>query len=84
MPQNRAGYVLGRVVGGMEDRVTDECLHTCTIITGERKEFVPEMDTRMPVILPNERHLSGELGKRDFGPVPGGPNESVADQFSCK
>jgi putative SOS response-associated peptidase YedK len=43
-----------------------EWLHTCTVITGEPKEFVREIHTRMPVILPDEHHeawLSGEAGK---------------------
>jgi hypothetical protein len=41
----------------------------------------------MLVILQEEHHdawLSVEAGKRGFGPVSGGPNESVANQLSCK
>jgi putative SOS response-associated peptidase YedK len=57
-----------------------------TIITGEPNEFVREIHTRMPVILPEEHHeawLSGEAGKKIWS-VPGEPNESVTDQCSCK
>jgi putative SOS response-associated peptidase YedK len=48
-------------------------LHTCTIITGEPNEFVREIHTRMPVILPEERldsWLSGEAGKEILVPFP--------------
>src|ERR1700736_4979668 len=48
---------------GWKDPANDEWLHTCTIITGEPNEFVREIHTRMPVILPEEHHdawLSGE------------------------
>jgi putative SOS response-associated peptidase YedK len=48
-------------------------LHTCTIITGEPNEFVREIHTRMPVILPEEHHdtwLSGEAGKEVLVPYP--------------
>jgi putative SOS response-associated peptidase YedK len=40
-------------------------------ITGEPKEFVREIHTRMPVILPEERHeawLSGKAGKEVLVP----------------
>ena len=46
---------------------------TCTIITGEPNEFVREIRTRMPVILPEEHHdawLSGESGKEILVPYP--------------
>jgi putative SOS response-associated peptidase YedK len=41
--------------------------------TGEPNEFVREIHTRMPVILPEERHdawLSGEAGKEILVPYP--------------
>ena len=44
-----------------------------TIITGEPNEFVREIHTRMPVILPEENHdswLSGEAGKEILVPYP--------------
>jgi putative SOS response-associated peptidase YedK len=50
-------------------------------------EFVREIHTRMPVILPEEQHdawLTGEAGKENLGPLPGGSNEGVAGQFPCK
>jgi len=58
----------------------DEWLHMCTIITGEPNEFVREIHTRMPVILSEEHHDACYLVKpeKSFGPLPGGPNESVA------
>jgi putative SOS response-associated peptidase YedK len=48
-------------------------LLACTIITGEPNEFVREIHTRMPVILPEEHHdswLSGEAGKEILVPYP--------------
>ena len=44
-----------------------------TIITGEPNEFVREIHTRMPVILPEEHHdawLSGGAGKEVLIPFP--------------
>ena len=29
---------------------------SCTIITGEPNELIPEIHTRMPLILPEKRH----------------------------
>ena len=58
---------------GWKDPANDEWLHTCTIITGEPNEFVREIHTRMPVILPDEHHdawLSGEAGKEILVPHP--------------
>ena len=55
------------------DPGTDEWLRTCTIITGEPNEFVREIHTRMPVILPEEHHeawLTGEAGKEILVPFP--------------
>jgi len=46
------------------------------IITGEPNEFVREIHTRMPVILPEEHHdawLSGEAGKEVLVPFPADP-----------
>jgi putative SOS response-associated peptidase YedK len=50
-------------------------------------EFVQEIHTRMPVILPEEHHdawLSGGAGKKVLFPYPADRNEGVAGQFSCK
>ena len=58
---------------GWKDLANGEWLHTCTIITGEPNEFVREIHTRMPVILPDEYHdswLSGEAGKEILVPFP--------------
>jgi hypothetical protein len=41
---------------GWKDPANDEWLHTCTIITGEPNEFVAQIHTLMPVILPEEDH----------------------------
>jgi putative SOS response-associated peptidase YedK len=57
---------------GWKDPATNEWL-TCTIITGEPNEFVREIHTRMPVILPEEQHdawLLGEAGKEILIPFP--------------
>jgi putative SOS response-associated peptidase YedK len=51
----------------------DDWLRTCTIITGEPNEFVRQIHTRMPLILPEEQHvawLSGEAGKEILTPFP--------------
>ncbi len=60
-------------LGGLERSANGEWLHTCTIITGEPNEFVRQIHTRMPVILPEELHeawLSGEAGKEVLVPYP--------------
>ena len=56
-------------------------------MSGEPNEFVREIHTRTPVILPEEHYdswLSGEAGKEILVPLPGRPDEGVADQCSCK
>jgi putative SOS response-associated peptidase YedK len=58
---------------GWKDPANDKWLRTFTIITGEPNEFVREIHTRMPVILPEEHHdswLSGEEGKEILVPFP--------------
>ena len=58
---------------GWKDPATGEWLRTFTIITGEPNEFVRQIHTRMPVIVPEERHdawLSGEAGKEILIPFP--------------
>lgn len=58
-------------MGGMER--SSEWRVVASIITGEPNEFVREIHTRMPVILPEERHdawLSGEAGKEILVPYP--------------
>jgi putative SOS response-associated peptidase YedK len=62
-------FVFAGLWEGWKDPANGEWLRTCTIITGEPNEFVREIHTRMPVILPKERHdawLSGEAGKRSW------------------
>jgi SOS response associated peptidase (SRAP) len=64
-------FVFAGLWEGWKDPANNEWLHTCTIITGEPNEFVREIHTRMPVILPEERHdawLSGEAGKEILFP----------------
>jgi putative SOS response-associated peptidase YedK len=66
-------FVFAGLWEGWKDPENGEWLHTCTIITGEPNEFVREMHTRMPVILPEEHHdswLSGEGGKEILVPFP--------------
>jgi putative SOS response-associated peptidase YedK len=68
-----APFVFAGLWEGWKDPTTDEWLRTCTIITGEPNEFVREIHTRMPVILPEEHHdawLSGEAGKKVLVPFP--------------
>ena len=62
-------FVFAGLWEGWKDPANGEWLRTCTIITGEPNEFVREIHTRMPVILPEEHHdawLSGEAGKRSW------------------
>ena len=64
-------FVFAGLREGWKVPANGEWLRTCTIITGEPSEFVREVHTRMPVILPEERHdawLSGEAGKRNWSP----------------
>ena len=66
-------FVFAGLWEGWKDPANGEWLHTCTIITGEPNEFVREIHTRMPVILPEEHHdawLSGEAGKEVLVPYP--------------
>ena len=68
-----APFVFAGLWEGWKDPTTDEWLRTCTIITGEPNEFVREIHTRMPVILPEEHHdawLSGGAGKEILVPFP--------------
>ena len=58
---------------GWKDPANDEWLHTCTIITEEPSAFVREIQTQMPVILPEEHHdawFMGEVGKDVLVPFP--------------
>ena len=64
--ERRFPFVFAGLWEGWKDPASGEWLRTCTIITGEPNEFVREIHTRMPVILPEEHHdawLSGEAGK---------------------
>ena len=66
-------FVFAGLWEGWKDPANGEWIHTCTIITGEPNEFVREIHTRMPVILPEEHHdswLSGEAGKEILVPYP--------------
>jgi putative SOS response-associated peptidase YedK len=56
---------------GWKNPASGEWLHTCTIMTGEPNDFVRQLYTRMPVILPEAHHeawLSGEAGKEILVP----------------
>ena len=55
-------------MGGLEDPATDEWLRSCTIITGDPNDLVSQIHTRMPVILPEERHEKwlGEIEDGDL------------------
>jgi putative SOS response-associated peptidase YedK len=64
-------FVFAGLGEGWKDHSKGEWLNTCTIVTGEPNEFVREIHTRMPVILPIEHHdawLSGEAGKEILVP----------------
>jgi putative SOS response-associated peptidase YedK len=66
-------FVFAGLWEGWKDPATNDWLRTCTIITGEPNEFVREIHTRMPVILPEEYHeawLTGEAGKEVLLPFP--------------
>jgi putative SOS response-associated peptidase YedK len=66
-------FVFAGLWEGWKDLTNGEWLHTCVIITGEPNEFVREIHTRMPVILPEEQHdpwLSGKAGKEILIPFP--------------
>ncbi|MBV8279470.1 MAG: SOS response-associated peptidase family protein [Verrucomicrobia bacterium] len=52
---------------------TEDWLRTCTIITCKPNDFMREIHTRMPVILPEEYFqgwLSGAMGKEILEPYP--------------
>jgi putative SOS response-associated peptidase YedK len=54
--KNDRPFVFAGLWEGWEDPSTDEWLRTCRIITGHPNEFVEQIHTRMPVILPDEHH----------------------------
>ena len=71
--RNDSPFVFAGLWEGWKDPANDEWLRTCTIITGEPNDFVREIHTRMPVILPEEHHdawLSGDAGKEILVPFP--------------
>jgi SOS response associated peptidase (SRAP) len=70
-------FVFAGLWEGWKDPANDEWLHTCTIITGEPNEFVREIHTRMPVMLPESTTRHGYLVKseRILHPISGGPKE---------
>jgi putative SOS response-associated peptidase YedK len=71
--KDNSAFVFAGLWEGWKDPANGEWLHTCTIITGEPNEFVRQIHTRMPVILPEEHHdswLSGEAGKEILVPYP--------------
>jgi putative SOS response-associated peptidase YedK len=66
-------FVFAGLWEGWKDPAKDQWLHTCSIITGEPNEMVREIHTRMPVILPEDKHnswLTGEAGKEILIPYP--------------
>src|SRR5258707_7332150 len=66
-------FVFAGLWEGWQNPETQEWLRTCTIITRQPNEFVAEIHTRMPVILPPETHdrwLLGEAGKEVLRPFP--------------
>jgi len=68
-----APLVFAGLCEGWKDPAINERLHTCTILTVEPNEFLREIHTRMPVILPEEHYdawLSGEAGKEVLVPYP--------------
>jgi putative SOS response-associated peptidase YedK len=71
--RNDSPFVFAGLWEGWKDPANDEWLRTCTIITGEPNDFVREIHTRTPVILPEEHHdvwLSGDAGKEILVPFP--------------
>jgi putative SOS response-associated peptidase YedK len=66
-------FVFAGLWEGRKDLANGEWLRTRAIITGEPNEFVREIRTRMPIIIPEEHHeswLSGEAGKEVLVPYP--------------
>ena len=66
-------FVFAGLWEGWKDPAEDQWLHTCTIITGNPNDLVAEIHTRMPVILPEDKHnswLTGEAGKEILVPYP--------------
>ena len=67
--------------------VRQQWLHTFTFITGEPNEFLREIHTRMPVILPEEHYepwLSGEAGKEVLVPFPADRMKAWPVSAPCK
>jgi putative SOS response-associated peptidase YedK len=74
-------FVFAGLWEGWKDPSKGEWLHTCTIVTGEPNEFVREIHTRMPVILPERITTLGYRKGRQRDPcsLPGRSHESLAD-----
>jgi putative SOS response-associated peptidase YedK len=68
-------FVFAGLWEGWQNPETQEWLRTCSIITGQPNEFVAEIHTRMPVILPPETH-ERRSRKGDFDTVPGPRDEN--------
>lgn len=71
--KGRHSVLLRGFVGRLENPGTEDWLRTCTIITCEPNEFVRQIHTRMPVILPEQYFqgwLSGAMGKEILEPYP--------------
>ena len=61
-------FVFAGLWEAWKNPTTDEWLRTCSIIIGEPNELVAQVHTRMPVILPQERHAKwlGEMENGDL------------------
>jgi SOS response associated peptidase (SRAP) len=78
--KDNSPFVFAGLWEGWKDSANDECLRTCTIITGEPNEFV--RGDPYPYAGRSARRASRSLvmsRKRGLGPVSGRPNESMAD-----
>ena len=73
-------FVFAGLWEGWKDPATNEWLRTCTIITGEPNELVAQIHTRMPVILPEERHAKW-LGEAEDGDLKALLKPLPADQM---
>jgi hypothetical protein len=67
--KDNSPFVFAGLWEGWKDPVNDEWLHTSTIITGEPNEFVREVHTRMPVILPELEHTPCQVTRVAGWPV---------------
>jgi putative SOS response-associated peptidase YedK len=78
--EGRFSFRVRRPLGRLERSCDRRMVTHCTVITGDPKELVAQIHTRMPVILPEEDHAKW-LGEVDDGDLKALLKPFPADQM---